>query len=108
MLVSSDSDFVSKIRKLSYFGIDKQAFQRYTKRGSWFYQVEGPGFKCNMDNIHAAIGRVQQLNLMNLQKRDVKLPRGTMNYYQRLFKGLFESHIVSIVFIYIKFYYRMN
>tara|TARA_Y100000589_G_C27179773_1_gene640262 strand:+ start:1368 stop:2525 length:1158 start_codon:yes stop_codon:yes gene_type:complete len=59
MLVSSDSDFVAKIRKLSYFGIDKQAFQRHTKKGSWFYQVEGPGFKCNMDNIHAAIGRVQ-------------------------------------------------
>ena len=59
MLVSSDSDFVDKIRKLSYFGIDKQAFQRHTKKGSWFYQVEGPGFKCNMDNIHAAIGRVQ-------------------------------------------------
>ena len=59
MLVSSDSDFVAKIRKLSYFGIDKQAFQRHTKKGSWFYQVEGPGFKCNMDNIHATIGRVQ-------------------------------------------------
>ena len=63
MLVSSDSDFVAKIRKLSYFGIDKQAFQRHTKKGSWFYQVEGPGFKCNMDNIHAAIGRVQLTKL---------------------------------------------
>lgn len=73
MLVSSDSDFVSKIRKLSYFGIDKQAFQRYTKKGSWFYQVEGPGFKCNMDNIHAAIGRVQltKLDEFTVKRRQI-------------------------------------
>ncbi len=59
MLVTSDPEFAERIRKLSYFGIDKQAFQRHTKKGSWYYQVEGPGFKCNMDNMHAAIGRVQ-------------------------------------------------
>ncbi|MEE2924070.1 MAG: DegT/DnrJ/EryC1/StrS family aminotransferase [bacterium] len=59
MLVTSDEEFAEKIRRLSYFGIDKQAFQRHTKKGSWYYQVEGPGFKCNLDNIHAAIGRIQ-------------------------------------------------
>ena len=64
MLVTSNEEFAEKIRRLSYFGIDKQAFQRHTKKGSWYYQVEGPGFKCNLDNIHAAIGRIQ------LQKLD--------------------------------------
>lgn len=59
MLVTHDYEFAEKVRKLSYFGIDKQAFKRNSEKGSWYYQVEGLGFKCNMDNLHAAIGRVQ-------------------------------------------------
>lgn len=96
MLVTSNDEFAEKVRRLSYFGIDKQAFQRHTKKGSWYYQVEGPGFKCNMDNIHAAIGRIQLRKLDNfIDKRrkiadwyDKFLPK----YIQRPAKNNESSH----------------
>lgn len=59
MVVSRDLKLLEKIRKLAYFGIDKSAFNRYEKRGTWYYQIEELGFKCNMDSIHAALGLVQ-------------------------------------------------
>lgn len=59
LVVSRDRGVIEKIRKLSYFGINKEAFKRYEKAGSWFYDIEEMGYKYNLDNIHAAIGLVQ-------------------------------------------------
>lgn len=75
MLVTADESFAEKIRRLSYFGIDKQAFQRYSQKGSWYYQVEGPGFKCNMDNMHAAIGRIQLAKLDDFTSKRQQIAR---------------------------------
>ncbi|MEK6809610.1 MAG: DegT/DnrJ/EryC1/StrS aminotransferase family protein, partial [Nanoarchaeota archaeon] len=44
----------------SYFGMDKDAFNRYSEKGSWFYQIIEPGYKYNMNNIQGALG-VEQL-----------------------------------------------
>ncbi len=73
MVVSKDRDVIEKIRKLSYFGINKEAFFRYTQKGSWFYEVEDLGYKFNMDNIHAAIGLVQlkKVEKMNARRREI-------------------------------------
>jgi len=59
MLVSRNRELIEKVRKLSYFGIDKRAFERYTAKGTWYYEVEELGYKFNMDSIHAALGIVQ-------------------------------------------------
>lgn len=73
MAVSRDKEVVEKIRKLSYFGINKQAFNRYTKMGSWYYEIEELGYKYNMDSIHAAIGLIQlkRLDIMNQRRREI-------------------------------------
>ena len=73
MVVSRDQDLVEKVRKLGYFGVNKKAFERYTSRGSWFYEVEELGYKYNMDNIHAALGLAQlsRLEEMNDRRREI-------------------------------------
>lgn len=73
MVVSRDRKTIEKIRKLSYFGINKRAFDRYTQKGSWYYEIEELGYKYNMDSIHAAIGLVQlaKLEEMNLRRREI-------------------------------------
>lgn len=73
MVVSRDKRLIERIRKLSYFGINKEAFNRYTQKGSWFYQIEELGYKYNMDSIHAAIGLVQlrKLDKMNQRRRRI-------------------------------------
>jgi dTDP-4-amino-4,6-dideoxygalactose transaminase len=49
--------------------MSRDAWKRYEKGGSWFYEVVRPGFKCNMTDIAAAIGLVQMDRLAGFQRR---------------------------------------
>ena len=71
--VSKDQELIEKIRKLSYFGINKEAFKRYEKTGRWFYDIEEIGYKANLDSIHAALGIIQlnKLDEMNERRREI-------------------------------------
>lgn len=73
MVISRNRKLIHKIRKLSYFGINKLAFNRYSGTGSWYYEIEEIGYKYNMDSIHAAIGLVQlkKLDRMNQRRRHI-------------------------------------
>src|SRR5512134_2650800 len=44
---------------LRLHGISKDAWKRYTKEGSWFYEVIDAGYKYNMTDIQAALGLAQ-------------------------------------------------
>ncbi|NOX16286.1 MAG: DegT/DnrJ/EryC1/StrS aminotransferase family protein [Epsilonproteobacteria bacterium] len=71
--VSRDKKLIEKIRKLSYFGINKDAFKRYEKNGHWFYDIEEIGYKANLDSMHAALGIIQlkKLDKMNQRRREI-------------------------------------
>lgn len=71
--ISKNSEIIEKMRKLSYFGINKEAFKRYSKAGTWFYDIEESGYKYNLDSIHAALGTTQleRLDAMNLRRRTI-------------------------------------
>ncbi|MGA1823502.1 MAG: DegT/DnrJ/EryC1/StrS family aminotransferase [bacterium] len=71
--VSRDPDVIEKVRKLSYFGINKEAFKRYLKSGTWIYDIEEIGYKNNLDSLHAAIGLAQlrRIDIMNQRRRDI-------------------------------------
>ncbi|MCG6553784.1 MAG: DegT/DnrJ/EryC1/StrS family aminotransferase [Candidatus Magnetominusculus sp. LBB02] len=73
LAASNDERLIEEIRKLSYFGINKEAFKRYEKRGTWFYDIESIGYKCNLDSIHAALGLVQlrKLDASNERRRAI-------------------------------------
>jgi radical SAM protein with 4Fe4S-binding SPASM domain len=71
--VSNNYELIESIKKLSYFGINKEAYKRYEKFGTWFYNIEKMGFKFNLDSIHAAMGLVQleKLDQMNTRRRKI-------------------------------------
>lgn len=50
-------------------GMSRDAWNRYGKGGSWFYEVVRPGFKCNMTDIAASIGLHQLQRLDGFQQR---------------------------------------
>jgi perosamine synthetase len=52
------------MRMMSLHGISHDAWKRYTKEGSWYYEVLYPGFKYNLTDIAAAIG-IEQLKKCN-------------------------------------------
>jgi len=64
MATTNDSLIADKIRKRAYFGVDKDAFDRYKDKGSWYYEVVSQGYKYNMDSLQGALG-VEQLKKLD-------------------------------------------
>ncbi len=69
--VCRDNALADRIAKLGYFGINKDAFKRYEKAGTWLYDIEEAGYKCNLDSVHAALGLAQlsRIDAMNDKRR---------------------------------------
>ena len=59
MVLCSARSRDTQIRMTALHGISKHASERYTKQGSWYYEVLFPGFKYNLSDIHASIGLSQ-------------------------------------------------
>lgn len=60
MITTADSDKADRMRRLRLHGITKDAWNRYSEKGTWQYDVSGPGYKYNITDIAAAIG-IEQL-----------------------------------------------
>jgi dTDP-4-amino-4,6-dideoxygalactose transaminase len=70
MVVTNRDEVARRIRIMRLHGIDREVWNRYTQPGaSWKYDVVAPGYKYNLTDLAAAIGRVQ------LRKADSFLAR---------------------------------
>lgn len=67
--LTASEEFLERARVVSLHGMSRDAWKRYDKGGSWFYEVVLPGFKYNMTDIQAAIGSVQLERLAAFQAR---------------------------------------
>ena len=59
MATTDNDQWADRMRVMSLHGISKDAWKRYTAEGSWYYEIVAPGFKYNMTDIAAAMGREQ-------------------------------------------------
>jgi dTDP-4-amino-4,6-dideoxygalactose transaminase len=60
MAVSGNPDLVKRMSLMRWHGIDRPVWNRYTGgKASWYYEVIEAGYKYNLPDILAAIGRVQ-------------------------------------------------
>jgi len=60
MATTENPEWAARMRMMSLHGISHDAWKRYAKEGSWYYEVLRPGFKYNLTDIGAAIG-IEQL-----------------------------------------------
>lgn len=60
MATTENPEWAARMRMMSLHGISHDAWKRYAKEGSWYYEVIHPGFKYNLTDISAAIG-IEQL-----------------------------------------------
>jgi dTDP-4-amino-4,6-dideoxygalactose transaminase len=56
MITTPNQALAAKMRMLSLHGLSRDAWNRYTEKGSWYYEVMARGFKYNMSDIQAALG----------------------------------------------------
>ncbi|WP_394275342.1 DegT/DnrJ/EryC1/StrS family aminotransferase [Luteococcus sp.] len=60
MVVTRDGALAKRMRTMRLHGISRDVFDRYTSdKPSWQYEVVAPGFKYNLTDTAAAMGRVQ-------------------------------------------------
>jgi dTDP-4-amino-4,6-dideoxygalactose transaminase len=60
MVVSPDPEILKRVSLMRCHGIDRSVWNRYTGAGaSWYYEIVEAGFKYNLPDLLAAIGRVQ-------------------------------------------------
>ena len=58
-VLSSDNEFMQKVKDGRLLGIEKDTQMRYANQRSWTFDVKEQGYRYHMSNIMAAIGIVQ-------------------------------------------------
>jgi dTDP-4-amino-4,6-dideoxygalactose transaminase len=88
-MLTGHADLISAARIWSLHGMSRDAYNRYSAEGSWYYEVVLPGFKCNMTDIQASLGLQQLKKLMRFQVRR----REVVARYQEAFGGRSELEV---------------
>jgi dTDP-4-amino-4,6-dideoxygalactose transaminase len=83
MVTTPNEDLAETMRILCLHGISKDAWNRYSARGNWYYEVLEPGFKYNLSDIQAAIG-IHQL-------RKLEGFISAREHYAALYRKAFET-----------------
>lgn len=73
MVTTSSADLHERMQILCLHGISRNAWNRYSEQGSWYYEVVECGFKYNLSDILAAIGlhQLRRLDQMNARRADI-------------------------------------
>ncbi|HTF99381.1 MAG TPA: DegT/DnrJ/EryC1/StrS aminotransferase family protein [Nitrospirota bacterium] len=81
-VVTRDEKLASDVALLRFHGMDREAWNRFGKKGSQHYEIIAPGYKYNMMDIQAALGLHQLKQLDGFIARRTEL----VHRYQRLLK----------------------
>ena len=73
MITTENDEWSEKMRTLRLHGISKDAWKRYSKGGSWEYDVFDAGYKYNTTDINAAMGieQLKKLEFMWSKRKDI-------------------------------------
>jgi len=86
MLVTDDDQYAERIALMRLHGIGRDAWKRYSKAGSWYYEVQEAGYKMNLPDLLAAVGvaQLKKADLFWQQRSEIAA------YYQKRL-GQFEE-----------------
>ena len=87
MVTTSNKRMADLVRVLSLHGMDRQAWKRYRKSGSWYYEVKELGYKYNLADLNASLGLAQFEEFDKMQKQRAA------SWYDRLFENVEEVTI---------------
>lgn len=75
LVTTGDAGLAERLQRLSFHGMDGNAWQRYTGRGSWYYEVVEYGYKYHLGDPAAALGLVQLGRAQEFQQRRTAIAR---------------------------------
>lgn len=73
LVTTRDAAVANRIRKMLSFGMDKDAWRRYSDSGNWYYEISDIGFKYNFTDIQAAFGlhQLKKIDAFNRQRNEL-------------------------------------
>jgi dTDP-4-amino-4,6-dideoxygalactose transaminase len=74
-MLTGPPEILKKARVLSLHGMSKDAWERYSVEGSWFYEVVEAGFKYNLTDLCASLGLAQLRKLLKFHARRREIAR---------------------------------
>lgn len=81
MVTTDDDALRDRLAVFGYHGMSRDGWQRYTAKGSWYYEILEDGFKYNMSDLQAALGLVQLRRLDEMQAARARI----VGAYQKAF-----------------------
>lgn len=72
MVTTNNADLADRMRVMSLHGLSRQAWNRYSG-GTWKYDIVAPGYKYNLTDIAAAMGRVQLRRAQEMRDRRAEI-----------------------------------
>jgi len=73
MAVTDNKEYAETMRILSLHGMNKDAWNRYSKEGSWYYEVVAPGYKYNLTDVASSLGLAQLARTAELLEKRKKI-----------------------------------
>jgi dTDP-4-amino-4,6-dideoxygalactose transaminase/lipopolysaccharide/colanic/teichoic acid biosynthesis glycosyltransferase len=74
-MLTGSAEAIEEARLWSLHGMSRDAWNRYSAEGSWYYEVVRPGFKYNMTDLQAAIGLHQLRKQSQFRARRADIAR---------------------------------
>ncbi|MGH7535938.1 MAG: DegT/DnrJ/EryC1/StrS family aminotransferase, partial [Gemmatimonadales bacterium] len=92
MLTTDDDALAARARLMGLHGISRDAWKRYAADGTWFYEVVEAGYKYNLTDLAAAMGRVQLRRIGQMREARAEIAAR----YQAAFGGLPELECPTV------------
>lgn len=84
MLTTDNDGYAERASLMRLHGIGGDAWKRYSRTGSWYYEVQDAGFKMNLPDLLSALGRAQLRKCDRFRQRR----REISAYYNRQFENI--------------------
>ncbi len=89
MITCHSAELADRMKVLCLHGISKDAWNRYSDKGNWYYEVVENGFKYNLSDIQSTIG-IQQLRK---QEQFLERRKKYADYYSSVLGSVDEVEI---------------
>jgi len=89
MVTTHREALLDKMRILCLHGISKDAWNRYSEKGNWYYEVVECGFKYNLSDIQSAIG----IHQLRRQEKFIETRKLYAETYNEVFAAMDEVEL---------------
>ena len=98
MATTNNDEYAASMKRNRLHGISKDAWNRYTDKGSWYYEAVDNGYKYNMTDIAASIGLIQLKKLADMNEKRQRIAERYIRAFKQTSKIKFlvpENNVKS-------------